>query len=186
VDSSKKEVWNFLNRELAKLKTVSDVSDSLFDNIEVAQNAYNPFFQLLLDSFTRQVAVGIYCFFDKKHSWSLYQFSECITESEITEAEKDAEVFIELRHERIAHLTRKKSVRHSSNFSFLSEKGIKQLDALIVKIHGLLHKVSTHYNLGSAWAIEYPDIRSSYELLIEALKAHEDEDKQRLRRGQTP
>lgn len=166
---SKKEVWNFLNRELAKLKTVTEISNSLFDNIEIGNNAYNPFFQLVLDAFTREVAVSVFCFFDKKHSWSLYQFPECISESEITTLETEAKDFIDLRHEKVAHLSRKKTVRHN-NFSFLSEKGIESLRILIPKIHNLLHKVSEYHNLGSTWALDYPDVRSSYQLLIEQLK----------------
>jgi hypothetical protein len=177
MDPQKKEIWEFLNRELAKLKTITEISNSLFENVELANNAYNQFFQLILDSFTRQVAVSIYCFFDKKHSWSLYQFSECISENEIKKVENAAKEIVELRHERVAHLTRKKTVKHNSNFSFLSDQGVKLLNELIEEIHQLLHKVSTHYHLGSSWAMQYPDIKSSYELLIEALKAQEEIDK---------
>lgn len=169
MDENKKEIWNFLNRELAKLKTVAEISDSLFDNIEIGNNAYNQFFQLVLDAFTREVAVSIYCFFDRRHSWSLYQFPECISEAEIAALEAEANDFIELRHEKVAHLSRKKTVRHN-NFSFLSEKGVESLKALIDNIHKLLQKVSVHHQLGSAWALEYPDVKSAYQLLIERLK----------------
>lgn len=168
MNSEQKDVWDFLNKELAKLRVSISVYNKIFENVNINDNAYNQAFQLLLDGLTRQIAVGFYTFFDRtKRAWSLYRLPTA-SRSKIDELRSEAQDIIDLRSDRLAHLSR--SAIHKDNFVFISDKGLKIIEVSISKIHSMLSDIAKNSSINEVWALDWVGVESSVEILFEHLE----------------
>lgn len=143
------KIWCFFCKELAKLNNILYAYDKIFSNIEIRKNRYNQFFQLILDSLTRNIAVTLDLFFQKrKNVWSLYKFDK-ISKIAINKIKKKAMPYIQLRHNKFAHLPDGKV--YEDNFDFFTLKGIKEVKEIINMITEMLTKINTKEQYFFEW-----------------------------------
>ena len=67
-----KENRDFLFKELAKGNEIIKAYQQILDNIFIHDNAYNPFFVLVLDSMTAKLILIISYIFDKNNDSIIY------------------------------------------------------------------------------------------------------------------
>jgi len=165
------EIWQYLCRELSKLNNIIYAYNKIFFNIEIKDKNYGQIFQLILDSFTRNISVSIDLFFQKrKDVWSLYSFDK-INKNEIEKIKKKAQQFIIMRNNKIAHLSN--NITHKDNFQFFTLKGINQIREIVKEMENLLKKVSDKYEFRADYIFNWQMIDSSLDCLINDLKKYD-------------
>ena len=165
--SAEKAAWVYMNRDLAKLNLIVDCYDKLFNKIEVNDNAYNQFFQLMLDSFSARLVTGLTRFFDKRNdSWSLSMLG--VGDNDIQQIKAATQELITLRHKQVGHFA--KGYESQSNFLFLTDKGIGIARNTIMQIHQLLSDIGRQNYGGHVYALTWSGVESSLEILLEHLE----------------
>lgn len=165
--SAEKSAWIYMNRELAKLNVITECYNKIFDNIEINENAYNQFLQLVLDSFSSQLVTGLTRFFDKrKDSWSLYKLG--LENNRVKQIELRAQDLISLRHKQVAHFANGYELK--SNYLLLSDNGSMLAKEVINEVHELLSEVGREKYAGSVYALTWAGVENSLDVLVENLE----------------
>jgi hypothetical protein len=165
--NSELEIWHFLSKELSKLYDIVDCYDKIYLNIGVKNNKYNLFFQLILDGFTRNIAITLDILFQKRKGvWSLYGFDEF--KSEIDLIRKRANYYLMLRNNKFGHLSQ--NFIHSGNFYFFNKAAIDEIREIINDVAGLLAKISKSKGKNESYAMGFIGLDSSIDVLFRDLK----------------
>ncbi len=168
MNREQREVWDFLNKELAKLKVSIQVYHKTFDNININNDAYNLVFQLFLDGLTKQLSIGLSVFFDRtRTAWSLYRLPGA-NRSKIEQLRSLAQEIIDLRDERLAHLSR--NISHKDNFVLLTATGLQIVKNSVAEVHSMLSQIAKSNSINESWALDWVGVESSAEILIEHLR----------------
>ncbi|MBI5071985.1 hypothetical protein HZB93_03815 [Candidatus Falkowbacteria bacterium] len=162
------ELWNFLYKKLLKIKKFVFAYDKVITNIELNKYRYDEAFQLILDSFSRTMAVELALFFDRrKDVCSLYTF-EKLDRKEITKICNEAESFILMRHTEVGHLS--KYINHGNDFVFYTKTGILKIKEILDSLDVLLQNVNKIYNFNKYYNGEtFEEIEKSFEYLFNDL-----------------
>lgn len=171
---TKKEAWEYLNKELARLKVTADAYNKLFDSIEARGNSFNQAIQLILDGWSRSMSLGLSLFFDhRKDTWSLYRFSE-LDNKALDGIKEKAQEIIDLRMNKYAHLS--KNINHADNFAILTDKGLKIVNSAILEIYQQLHLISQSNKYNAQYALDWIGMSSSIDLLVDYLSKEQTDD----------
>lgn len=171
--NKKKEIdykshWHFFCRELAKINNIIYAYDKIFLNIETKNSCYSEFFELVLNSFAKQIIVNLDLFFQKrKDVWSLYKFDK-IDKKKINNIKKITESYIIMRNNKTAHLSDK--INHKNNFELLTLKGINEIKKIAKELEEILTEVSSLYNFKEQYIFNWQGINHSLDCLIEDIK----------------
>lgn len=161
-------IWHFLCRELSKLNNIIYAYEKLVLNIELNNHRYDWFIQLVLDSFSVKMVVAIDCFFQKRADvWSLYRFNK-LDVKKVEEIKKKALLFINMRNNKKAHLSKK--LQHANNFDFFQKPGIDIARNVIKDLAEMLGKISNVYEFHKLYFFTWQGFDDSVDRLISDLK----------------
>lgn len=159
------DIWHFFCRELSKLNNIIYAYEKLALNIELNDHKYNMFIQLVLDSFSVKMIVAIDCFFQKRADvWSLYRF-DGLDVNKIDEVRKKALLFIKMRNNKKAHLS--KELQHANNFDFFLKPGIEVAGKVLKDLEEILNEISDVYNFNEEYIYDWQGFNDSVDCLIE-------------------
>ncbi len=166
-----KEIWEHLNKEVAKLNTLVRTSQKIASSVLYKSSRYNLFAITILDAFTRVVSLSLYYLFDEKYSWSLYSISDLtgIEKIKVEALEKQTEKYIKFRHQEIGHSSKQVAVDKHNRFQWFSKSELENLSSLISSISELLHFFSQNRNFRETYAHEWGGVNLSLQRLVEDL-----------------
>ncbi|MFO0862831.1 MAG: hypothetical protein U0516_03865 [Candidatus Saccharibacteria bacterium] len=159
--------WIYLNLDLAKISYALDCYDQIFEIVNVRDDAYNLALQILLDSLSSSIVVGLARYFEKrKDSWGLDKLG--VSTKEVCELKEKYDELMELRHSQLSHLKKGKESKYQ--FFFLSDRGTELARELVQEVHKMLSEIGRTEYSGQSYALTWAGADTSLELLIERLK----------------
>lgn len=162
------QVWSFFCKELGKAKVLIDCYKTISNKMDVNEDAYNQFFQLVLDSMTSKITLIIsYCFDAQNDAWRITRIiTDLNDQSAIKELEARAEPILQFRHKRTAHLGM--DVSHYGHFKIFTSKLLDEAEQLINDVVVCLNKHGAS-KYGYAIAPDWVGIKSQAEVMFEHL-----------------
>lgn len=169
VKTTDEQVWAFFCKELGKAKVLISCYRTIIDKMDVNDDAYNQFFQLILDSMTSKIALIIsYCFDTQNDAWRITRIVTNLTaQSEVKDLETKAEPILEFRHKRTAHLG--KDVAHNGHFKIFTSRLLDEAEQIIDELVAILNKHGAG-KYGYAIVPDWVGIKSQAEVMFEHLE----------------
>lgn len=137
------EAWHFLFKEWSKLNDMVYTYDQIFRNINISQNRYNIFFQLLLDSLTRGIAISIDIYFQEgKRYWSLSKFKANLNLKKSISLAKEKVAFCSnLRNNKFAHIPKSNNLEGAGNLWYFNEVAIQRIKETLDDIGSIMVEI---------------------------------------------
>jgi hypothetical protein len=168
--ATKQQNWEFFCKEIAKGNEIITAYQLILDNMELNDSAYDPFFQLVLDSMTAKlVMIANYLFDTQSDSLKL---SNVITNlddiNQIISLKNDCDDLIEFRHKKVGHID--KLGTNNKNFLMLTPHALSRISALFESVSVMLRKEGCKSFNGVVWASDWPNVTTSAQILFEHLE----------------
>lgn len=170
------EKWTFFCKEIAKANDILDGIELTWKHINLNNNAYNPFFSLLIDSLTTKIFLTLGHIFDNQsNSLSLLRIISSKEQiANINKLKKEAEPFILARHKQHAHLSRiSGELNYQSNFRLMNDFNATKIREILDEVSAILRRWGVENNNGGVIADRWGNIGTSAELLFEHLEEYE-------------
>jgi len=162
--------WEFFCKEIAKGNEIIKANKLILDNIEINESAYDPFFQLILDSMAAKLVLIVNYLFDKQPD-SL-RLSNVITDlddiNQINTLKNDNNDIIEFRHKKVGHVD--KLGTNNKSYHRLTQHTLSRISSLFEDVSTMLRKEGVKSFNGVVWASDWPNVTTSTQILIEHLE----------------
>ena len=168
--------WEFFCKEVAKANDTLDAIEAIFKHINIHDNAYNPFFALVIDALTTKVFLNLGHLFDSQNdSLRLTRIiSNKVDIAKIETLKLEAEPFINARHKQHAHISNVPGqVNYGSNFRLMNDFNASKIKEILDGVSKILRRWGVSNNDGTVIADRWGNIATSTEVLFEHLREYE-------------
>lgn len=169
MNNNKQQNWEFFCKEIAKGNEIIKAYQLILDNIELNDSAYDPFFQLVLDSMAAKLVLIVNYLFDTQPD-SL-RLSNVVTDlgniNKIISMKNESQDIIGFRHKKVGHID--KLGTNNKNFHILTSHTLTRIKELFESVSVMLSKEGAESFNGVIWAPDWPNVSTSTQILFEHL-----------------
>jgi len=168
--------WEFFCKEVAKANDTLDVIEKIFYNVTVRDEAYGPFFTLVVDALTTKVFLHLGHIFDRQDD--ALRLSRVIVDKEaqpeIERLKLEAQPFLDARHKQHAHISRVPGeINLDASFRVMNKYNSDKIKEILRGVYTLLVGWGVKYNNGDIIADRWGNITPAVDLLFEDLEEYE-------------